>query len=247
MSTGPGNGAERAARARAVLVAAGCSSRMGGGTRKPLIELAGRTLLETVLGVLDAARTVEAVVVLAHAQDVEAVRARLEGLALARKVRAVLPGGAERADSVRIGVRHALEGPEPPLVAIHDAARPFVRPEEVDAVVERAARTGAALLAVPVRDTLKHSDDGERVERTVDRSCLWAAQTPQVFERERFLACLARAEDEGLAPTDDAALWERHVGGVAIVRGSVRNLKVTESEDLELARALLERAEASPS
>ena len=225
--------------ARGVIVAAGASTRMAGvgGARKPLIELAGRPLLAHTLEAFERAARIGAVVVLAHAEDLEAVR-DLAAQLPANKVRAVLPGGAERCDSVRIGVSHELTQDTTSLVCIHDGARPLVTPELVDRVVERAAATGAALLALPVRDTLKHAA-GEGVDRTVDRSELWSAQTPQVFERARFSECLREAERGGESPTDDAALWERSVGPVAIVRGDPANLKVTEPDDLALAQAIL--------
>lgn len=243
------------ALARGVLVAAGSSRRMlgQGGARKPLIEIDGRTLLEHVLRTFEATRCIESVVILGHADDLTSMRALVERLAAPergpgeriQKVRAVLAGGAERADSVRIGCRADIPDERARLLCIHDAARPFVRVEEVQRVVESAAEHGAALLAIPVRDTLKHSDDGERVGRTVDRAPLWAAQTPQVFERRRFLRCLADSHGAPGSPTDDAALWEDQIGPVHIVRGSARNLKITEGDDLQWARAFAGAADPS--
>ena len=231
--------------ARAVLVAAGRSTRMAGagGVRKPLIEVGGRTLLEHACAAFDAAETVVEVVVVAHEDDLERIRELVATRTALAKVRAVVPGGAERADSVRAGA--TVDGPGAALLCIHDAARPFVRASDVDRVVRAAAESGAALLAVPVSDTLKRSADGRTAAETVERAHLWRAQTPQVFERARFLECLERARGEGLAPTDDAALWERYVGGVTLVRGSAWNRKVTGPEDLELAAALLVPARAA--
>jgi 2-C-methyl-D-erythritol 4-phosphate cytidylyltransferase/2-C-methyl-D-erythritol 2,4-cyclodiphosphate synthase len=125
------------------------------------------------------------------------------------------------------------------LVCVHDAARPLVSTGAVERVLAAAARDGAALLALPVRDTLQHTSDGARAERAVERGALWAAQTPQAFERSRFLDCLERAAREGLDATDDAALWERYVGPATLVPGERSNLKITDPEDLELARAIL--------
>jgi len=225
--------------ALAVVVGAGSSTRLRARARKPLIELAGRPVLERACEPFQACAGVAHVVLVVHADDLETVR----GWAAARptfgKVRAVLAGGAERADSVRLGVRAPGVPGDVDLICVHDAARPFVRPEAVERCLAAAERDGAALLAVPVRDTLKRSEDGEHATRTVDREGLWAAQTPQAFEAARFRSVLAEAERDGFRPTDDAALWERYVGPVTIVPGDPRNLKLTGNEDLELARALL--------
>lgn len=226
-------------RAAAVLVAAGGSTRMQlpEGVRKPFLELAGRTVLEHAAAAFDACPAVTELVVVCRPEDEEAVRALAARSPVLRRLVAVVPGGAERADSVLAGVRATGEAVE--LVAVHDAARPLVRPETVSAALEVAFREGAALVAVPVGDTIKHSVDGLRADRTLERSTLWAAQTPQVFRRGRLLELLERARQEGWQPTDDAALWERGVGPVPLVRGESTNLKLTTPTDLEVAAAIL--------
>ncbi|TAJ11861.1 MAG: bifunctional 2-C-methyl-D-erythritol 4-phosphate cytidylyltransferase/2-C-methyl-D-erythritol 2,4-cyclodiphosphate synthase, partial [Planctomycetota bacterium] len=125
-----------------------------------------------------------------------------------------------------------------PLVAVHDAARPFVEAAAIDACVAAASKDGAALLAIPARDTLKVSSDGVRASSTLDRNGVWAAQTPQVFDQKRLRASLERAARDHFEPTDEAGAWERYVGPVALVTGSALNFKITAPEDLELARAL---------
>jgi hypothetical protein len=113
----------------------------------------------------------------------------------------------------------------------------------VEAVVTAAREHGAALLALPIHDTVKRSTDGKRVETTLERSQLFKAQTPQAFAAERFRDALQRAEAEGFRPTDDSALWERYVGPVTIVPGEATNLKITVMADLEIARAILHARE----
>lgn len=236
----PGSRAASTRDAAAVVVAAGGSTRFGrgpGGERKPLVALAGRTLLEHACAAFAACERVAELVLVVHPEDRVAVERLVATRPDLRRVRALVEGGAERSDSVRLGVR-AVD-PALALVAVHDAARPLVTTALVDAVYAAAASDGAALAAVAVRDTLKESSDGRRVERTLDRSRLWAAQTPQSFDRARFLAVLERAHAEGLRATDDAALWERAIGPVTIVPGEATNLKLTGPEDLELARGLL--------
>lgn len=219
-------------RAAVVIVAAGNSTRMGGaGPRKPLLALAGRTLLEHACAAFAALDEVRAIVVVAHAADLARVRA----LALA-KVCAVVPGGAQRTDSVRLGVAAVPEDVD--IVLVHDAARPLIRPAVIATAIAVAAREGAALVAVPVRDTLKSSPDGVHASATVERSNLWAAQTPQAFRAGVLREILARAQSDGFIATDDAALYERYVGPVPLVRGDESNLKITAPEDLALAEAL---------
>jgi 2-C-methyl-D-erythritol 4-phosphate cytidylyltransferase len=222
----------------AVLVAAGSSERMGTGERKPFLALAGRTVLEHACAAFDAVAAVREIVLVVHADDLaRAAELRARSGALA-KVAAVVAGGAARADSVRRGVAAAARSSE--LVAVHDAARALVRPRTIEAALALAAQAGAALVAVPVRDTLKRSSDGRAAEETVERAGLFAAQTPQVFRAVDLCALLERAEREGLSPTDDAALWERWIGPVPIAPGEAENLKITTPADLALAAAILE-------
>lgn len=223
----------------AVIVAAGNATRMRsapGAPRKPWLELAGKSLLSHTCEAFEAARLITRIVLVAHPEDQAAMSAwRAENPQLT-KIIAVVPGGAERADSVRLGCQSAGESE---VFAIHDAARPLVDPALIDSAVEAAFQEGAALLASPVTDTLKSSDDGEHASSTIDRSRLWAAQTPQCFLAAPFLELLARAEAEGYRPTDDAALWERWKGAVRLIESPTTNLKITRPEDLFVAEAIL--------
>ncbi len=125
------------------------------------------------------------------------------------------------------------------LVAVHDVARALVEPTLVEQVVQRASVRGAALVAAPMVDTVKTSSDGLHAETTLDRSVLWCAQTPQVFQIARLKELLERARAENFRPTDDAALHERYLGPIPMVPGSPHNLKITTPEDLILAAAIL--------
>lgn len=224
-----------------VLVAAGSSTRMRGpgdqAVRKPWLDLGGRPVLEVSAAALTTPSEVAELVIVAHAEDVERVSSYAVGRAAFSKLVAVVPGGEERADSVRLGARASALSVD--VIAVHDAARPLVEPATVGEAIRLAHAQGAALVAVPVTDTIKESEDGRSVSSTLDRARLWAAQTPQCFRAATFLALLDRAEREGFRPTDDAALWERWEGAVPLVRGHAANRKITTPEDLELARALL--------
>jgi 2-C-methyl-D-erythritol 4-phosphate cytidylyltransferase len=228
--------------ATAILLAAGRSERMAdaAGERKPFLELAGTTVLERACAAFEAAARIDGVVLVVHADDLVRTRALASGRAAFGKLRAVVEGGAQRTDSVRLGLAAALAlGVPPELVAVHDVARALVRPETIDAAVEHAARHGACVLAVPVTDTIKTSSDGRHSERTLDRSVLWRAQTPQVFSAARLAELCRRAQEDGLVATDDAALFEEYVGPVPMLRGDEGNLKLTTPTDLATAEALL--------
>ena len=227
-------------QAAVVIVAAGRSTRMaaaGVAGRKPWLELSGLPILEHTLRAFDAAQSVREIIVVAHPEDVDAVKRLAAEKPAYAKVRAVVPGGEERADSVRLGVFWCHF--EVQIIAVHDAARPMIESVCIDQTIERAAKTGAALVALEVRDTIKTTtDDGLAVESTLDRSRLLAAQTPQAFRAAKFRELVDRAQREALCPTDDSALWEHFVGPVSVVAGSPTNFKITTPADLELAQTL---------
>jgi 2-C-methyl-D-erythritol 4-phosphate cytidylyltransferase len=160
------------------------------------------------------------------------------------KVTKVVPGGAERQDSVR----HALEAvPEDAdLVLVHDAVRPFLTERMVEDVVRMARAKGAAIVALPVRDTVKQVGADRVIERTVDRGPLWLAQTPQAFRRDWLLAAHRKALTEGVRATDDAYLVEWSGHPVSVIEGSGENIKVTRPEDLVIGEAILAARRGKP-
>jgi 2-C-methyl-D-erythritol 4-phosphate cytidylyltransferase len=147
----------------------------------------------------------------------------------------VVEGGEERADSVSAAL--ARVNPQAEFVCVHDAARPCLTDAWIDAVFEAAAKSGAAICAIPVSNTLKRVGADRKIEETVSREGLWEAQTPQVFRRELLLE--AYAKRQGFKATDDAQLVERIGHPVAVVHGSPLNLKITTKDDLRLAEHLL--------
>ncbi len=236
--------AHKVQSAAAVVVAAGSSTRFrsgdsaaGEGVRKPFVDLGGLTVLEHACAPFDAQDFVRQIVVVARAEDLETVRLLGRRSRALRKRSAIVEGGAERFDSVVAGVELVPEGID--LIAVHDAARPLVSAEVVRRAFEVAARAGAALVATPVRDTIKTSSTGEQAESTLDRSVLWAAQTPQVFRASRLRELLERAQTEDYRPTDEAALHERFIGPIAMVESEATNLKITTQADLVLAEAIV--------
>lgn len=218
----------------AVIAAAGSSSRMGG--RDKLGEpLDGIPVILRTLAAVEAVPEIREIVVVTREDRVEEYR-RLLGQC--SRLRAVVPGGSTRQESVRNGVR-ALS-PDCTLAAIHDGARPLVTPEVFARCIEAARSCGAATAAVPVKDTIKLADEVGRVLDTPDRSRLWAVQTPQIFDRERYLRAAEEAERRGLSCTDDCQLFEAMGWEVQLVMGNYRNLKLTTPEDFLAAGAYLE-------
>jgi 2-C-methyl-D-erythritol 4-phosphate cytidylyltransferase len=221
-------------RVAALVLAAGRGERIGAGQPKAFLSLAGRPLLVHAVEALAACARIDVIVPVLPAAELARLDAGSWSDVAARKVWPAVAGGAERQDSMRAGLGALPD--DVGWVAVHDAARPLVRPEDVARVVAAAERCGAALLAVPVRDTLKRVRDGCVVE-TPARHELWAAQTPQVFRASLLRDAIAKAEAEGFQGTDDAQLVERLGVPVEIVAGDPSNLKITWPADLAWAEA----------
>jgi 2-C-methyl-D-erythritol 4-phosphate cytidylyltransferase len=207
------------------------------GARKPLMALGGRPVLEHALAPFAASAWIREIVLVGHPDDRSALEDLVSGSPHGSKVTQIVDGGAERSISVRRGC--AAVDPRAALISVHDAARPLLALELLERALACAALTGAALVALPARDTIKRSRSGSSADETLERAELWQAQTPQTFRADTFRELLARAAEEGWIPTDDSALWERYVGPVALIEGDPRNFKVTTPADLELAEAWL--------
>ncbi len=218
----------------AVLLAAGNSTRMGGGRSKVLEELGGRPALCRSLEVLDRCPLIGEICLVCREQDRADMLPLTSGLATPVRV---VPGGAQRQDSVEQGVE-ALTGPWD-YVAIHDGARPLVTEEVLAAVCRDAMAHGAATAAVPSKDTCKLADGAGFVAATPARDRLWAVQTPQAFSLALYREALEKARAAGQSYTDDCQLIEAAGGSVKLTMGDYRNIKLTTPEDLLAARAYL--------
>jgi len=157
------------------------------------------------------------------------------------KVAKVIRGGENRTQSARLGTLECDHNAR--LIAIHDGARPFTSVQVIEEAIAQAGRTGAAAPALPVKDTIK-SAQGGIVEQTLDRSTLYAVQTPQVFDGDLIRAALQKAVDEGVELTDDCAAVERLGMKVALTAGDERNIKLTTPTDLLIGEALSEEVPA---
>ena len=219
-----------------ILPAAGRSSRFRDKEKKPFATLDGRAVwLRSAELFVTRADVTQCILVVAKA-DQEVFRRRY-GANLAFMNVQVADGGAERFESVANAL--GMVKPEVDFVAIHDAVRPCLTQEMIDAVFGKATRTGAALLAVPVTDTVKQVDGNQQVQSTLPRQGLWLAQTPQVFRRDWLVEAYANRAKLGKAITDDAQLIEASGHAVHVVEGSLSNLKITTKADLMLAEAVL--------
>lgn len=215
-----------------IVVAAGRSERMG-GIDKVFAQVSGRPLLAWTLGAFKRCEAIDAVVVVAATEAVERMRHFVREWRFANVV-GVVPGGATRQASVRAGLDAARDAA---IVVVHDGARLLVTPELIERGIDIAREAGAAVCALPSRDTVKEADgDPPMVRATHDRSRIWLAQTPQVFTRDLLLRAHEAAESEA---TDDAALVEALGHDVRLYEGASWNIKVTTPEDVVIAEALL--------
>jgi 2-C-methyl-D-erythritol 4-phosphate cytidylyltransferase len=215
----------------AIIVAAGSGRRFG--SAKQFALLRGKPVLERSLDALAAhPRVDEIILVLPAGEAGSRYRKRWP------KVAAVVRGGEKRQDSVRRGFARVRSGPAD-LVLVHDAVRPLVSREVISRVIAQAEKSGAAVAAVPVEDTIKEEAAGV-VIRTLERDNLRRVQTPQAFAREVLDRALRKARRDRFYGTDEAALVERAGHPVALVVGDRRNLKITTAADLRIAEALLD-------
>ena len=213
----------------AVIVAAGKGTRMGSGTDKLFLEIAGKPIVAHTWAAFDGAACIGEIILVTR----DGMQGSFRDLAAQyrfHKPHRIVPGGAERQDSVWNGLE-ALS-PESDLVAIQDAARPCTSSALIAATIAAARDTGAAVAAQPVTDTIKESIDGRLVERTMDRSRLWAVQTPQTFRVEVIRRALGEVRRLGFRVTDDAAACELIGQPVRLVLAETPNPKVTRPEDL---------------
>lgn len=227
-----------------ILPAAGKSSRFGGKEKKPFASLGGRAVWLRAAELFWTRDEVSRVYVVISPEDRELFEIKFRA-ALVFANGSVVDGGAERFESVANAL--AVIPPEVEFVAVHDAVRPLCPKEHLDAVFAAAQQHGAAMLAVPVADTLKRVDDANRITQTVSRAGLWAAQTPQVFRRDWLVEAYAKRGEVKVPITDDAQLLEALGRTVVTVPGHSSNFKITTQDDLELAEAIITARANKPS
>lgn len=214
----------------AVIVAAGSSERMGGRDKMSVL-LKGKPLLAWSVDVCQGCTLVQQIVIVLREHNMKLGERLVEERAWTKA--SVCLGGPRRQDSVKEGIRQLRDCG---WAVIHDGARPFLTPELIWNGVEAARETGAAVAAVPVKDSIKLADDTGLVTATLERGRLWAIQTPQVFA---FDVITQAYQELATEVSDDAAAVERREGKVKLYMGSYRNIKVTTPEDLMLAEVIV--------
>lgn len=219
----------------AVVVSAGLGKRLNKKIPKPLIALNGKPILIHTLENLSHVKLISEIILVVNKNYLNAFRKKIRQFGLG-KVKKIVIGGKTRGKSVFKGLK-AIEG-NCDVVLIHDAVRPFVEENLVKKIISASFKYGAAILAVPLKPTIKKVDlKRKEIVETVERENLWEAQTPQAFKKYLILNAYKKIRDFNF--TDDASLLEKMGKKVKIVSGSYKNIKITTPEDLEFAKVIL--------
>ncbi|MDQ0272550.1 2-C-methyl-D-erythritol 4-phosphate cytidylyltransferase [Cytobacillus purgationiresistens] len=221
---------------RVIIPAAGQGKRMGAGKNKLLLPLKGIPVLVHTLQVFENDPSCGGIYLAINPLDEAGLTDLMKEHRLT-KVAGLIHGGKERQQSVYNAVKQ-LSGEG--VVLVHDGARPFLDRDQIGALVAAAENGASAILAVPVKDTVKKARDGI-VTETIERSSLWAVQTPQAFRLPLLREAHRRAEEDAFIGTDDASLVERLQADVTIVEGHYDNIKLTTPEDLYFAEAIIKK------
>ncbi|MBS8266874.1 2-C-methyl-D-erythritol 4-phosphate cytidylyltransferase [Mesobacillus boroniphilus] len=224
-----------------IIPAAGQGKRMGAGKNKLLLTLEGVPILIHTLRVFEADDDCSGIILAINPSDEQQFKSLLKEYGI-HKVSSFVTGGKERQDSVYNGLMavHSLDG----IVLVHDAARPFIKIETIRNLVDAASKDGGSIVAVPVKDTIKKAANS-MVAETVERSSLWAVQTPQAFRVSVLLEAHNKAMREQFIGTDESSLVERIPHPVSIIEGDYDNIKLTTPEDLYFAEAILRKRKES--
>jgi len=220
----------------AIILAAGQGRRLKAARPKPLVRIGAKPAIIYSLSVLNKHPQIDEIVVVLNAGNYQQTIKAIKSCSF-KKIKSFILGGRRRQDSVYCGLKVVSANTN--WVLIHDSARPFIDHESITKVILAAKKTGAAILGVPVKATIKSIKSQGVVERTIDRTNLWEIQTPQVFKKELILRAYKAYSKKNV--TDDAALVEKLGKKVKIVLGSYKNIKITTPEDLSLAEVIAKR------
>ncbi|MDR0847180.1 MAG: 2-C-methyl-D-erythritol 4-phosphate cytidylyltransferase [Lactobacillales bacterium] len=219
----------------AIILAGGSGSRMKAEINKIFLEIEGRQIIEHSVRIFEQDERCVNIVLVIKEKEVEQYRYLKNEYPHIQFVF----GGAERQDSVYNALVHIKKTD---YVLVHDGARPFVELDALDRLLDKLKTAHAAILAVPVKDTIKVVNKFEQITQTPDRAALWAAQTPQAFDFATLLTCHEKARHHGYIATDDAALIERYTDKhVVVALGSYENIKITTPIDLEMASLIAKK------
>jgi len=224
-------------RVAAIIPAAGEGRRMGGAVPKQFLQIGGREILARTLAVFEACVAIDDVWVVVAAEQCALCQSAIVERYGLRKVRGVVAGGTTRQESVWHGLQQVVQAVG--LVVVHDGVRPFVTELLLQQTLDHANHFGAAIAAVPLKDTLKRVSAAGTVEATVPREHLWRVQTPQAFQHALLRRAFQHAWQQGLQATDEAGLVEALGNAVRIVPSYEHNVKITTPDDLVFCEMFL--------
>ena len=220
----------------AIILAAGAGRRLGARVSKPLVKINNKPLINYSLCAFNRHPGIDEIIVVCSAQNKKQIIKVIKNCSF-KKIKGFVIGGPRRQDSVYNGLKKV--GKKSDWVLIHDSARPFIDQGAISRVIQEAKKTGAAILGVPVKATIKSASAGGLVNKTVDRSSLWEIQTPQVFKKGLIDKAYEKYAEENV--TDDASLVEKLGKKVKIVEGCSENIKITTGVDLCFAQLIAKR------
>ncbi len=221
----------------AIIVAAGKSERMGPEVDKAFLSLGTKPVLAYSLTAFDRCPDIDGIILVVRKDRVDAARGLIQIYSCA-KVKKIVAGGSQRQQSVLNGIE-ALSDDDVNIVAVHDGARPCITPELISETIKAAKAHGSGVAAVKITDTVKSVDAHMNVDKTIDRTKLWAVQTPQTFKLDLLMKAFAVVKKKKAVVTDEASAVELISGKVKLVPSMLSNIKITTPEDLSLAAAFL--------
>ncbi len=218
----------------AVIAAGGSGTRFGASVPKQYIDICGMPVIAHTIGKFQASEYIDEIVIVTHKDYVVYCNDIVKEFNL-NKVTTIVEGGADRQESVYKGIKAS----ESEYVLIHDAARPLVSVEDIDNCCINLDKYDCCSLGAKIVDTIKHSEDGNFIDATVDRSKLWAIQTPQCFKKSIIVKCHKNAVFDGFRATDDCMLAEKYGYEIKLIEAKSYNVKITTQKDLSIAEVLL--------
>lgn len=227
-------------RMAALILAGGSGTRLGGDIPKQHLEILGKSVVCRTLLAFEECPYVDEIVIAARQDDIPLYKKLIKENSLT-KVKAVTAGGEDRQESAFKAFLKISDGIK--YVAIHDAARCLITPEQISQVAAEAFSCGAAIAACRAKDTVKITE-GRKIKDTPDRETVWQAQTPQIMRTDLYRACIYTAMEDGFKGTDDASLCERHGFEVRVVDTGYENIKITTPIDLLIAEAVIKQRES---
>jgi 2-C-methyl-D-erythritol 4-phosphate cytidylyltransferase len=227
----------------ALITAGGKGQRMQSPTAKQFLLLAGVPILARTIAVFDASPAIDEILVIVPQEEMAKAQTEIVERFQFKKVLKVVRGGRTRQQSVRNGLQ-AIKS-DCSWVVVHDGVRPLIDPQWIEAGLRQARETGAAIVAVPARDSVKRLPPEGKVQ-TLPREEIWLAQTPQIFEFSLLCRAHQKAYQEKIIGTDDSSLVERLGHEVRLIPGDFGNIKITTPEDLAIAEALITWGSKAP-